>query len=121
MGWVSQRMTVARKIWERPWVKLTLGIWSVLASYDLFVSQLLPKRWAEKAPKLRDLIAETSGWLPVWGWVLILMAILLVALLEYAVWRANPVKNRMVMLDGGASPPAPAPTVHRDVSLLDAI
>jgi hypothetical protein len=122
MGWLFQRIKVARKVLDRRWVKIALGLWPILASYDLFVSQLLPEPWADRAPKMRDIIAETSGWLPWWGWVLILLGIVIAALLEYAVWRTHPNKRL------GVKPPQKAETAipidprwSRDISLAGAL
>jgi hypothetical protein len=85
MGWFSERAAVARAILDRKWVKIALGLWTFVASYDLLISQILPERWADKAPKVRDLVAETSGWLPLWGWLLVLAAIVVAATFEYSV------------------------------------
>jgi len=39
---------------------------------------------------VRDLIGETSGWLPFWAWLLILAAILVAAMLEYSARKTRP-------------------------------
>jgi len=126
MGWLSQRIEVVRRVLDRRWVKIALGLWPVLASYDLFVSQLLPERWADRAPKMRDILAETSGWLPWWGWVLILMGILIVALFEYAVWRTHQHKRIVVGAEIKPRQKSEAaipidPRWSRDLPLLEAL
>lgn len=93
MGWFSERAFVVRNVLDRRWVKIALGVWPFVASYDLLISQILPERWADKAPKVRDLIGETSGWLPFWAWLLILAAILVTALLEYSVRKTRSDRN----------------------------
>jgi hypothetical protein len=85
MSWISERAEMARKIFWRSWVKVFLGAWSVLAIYDLLVSQIVPTFLADRAPKLRDVLAETGGWLPVQIWLLVLAAVLIVQLFEFAV------------------------------------
>jgi hypothetical protein len=85
-----KRIAVARKIADRLWVKIVLGIWAVIAFYDTLVSQFFPDSWAKKAPKMRELIAETSGWLSWWEWLLILAGIISVACFEYAVRKTAP-------------------------------
>src|ERR1035437_2465984 len=93
MSWFSERALVVRNVLDRRWVKIALGVWPFVASYDLLISQILPERWADKAPKVRDLIGETSGWLPFWAWLLILAAILVAAMLEYSVRKTRPDRN----------------------------
>src|SRR5205807_3833707 len=56
-----------------------------IAFYDTLVSQFFPEKLAQKAPKIRELISETSGWLPWWGWLLVLSGIIACASFEYAV------------------------------------
>jgi hypothetical protein len=89
MGSFRERVISARKIFGRPWVRLALTIWAFIAFYDTLVSQFFPEALAKKAPKIRELIAETSGWLPWWSWLIIFTAIIAVASFEYAVRKTS--------------------------------
>jgi len=90
MGSLRERAIVARKIFGRRWVKIAVWLWAGIAFYDTLVSQFFTERWAKKAPKMRELIAETSGWLSWWGWLLILAAIIAIACFEYAFRKTGP-------------------------------
>jgi hypothetical protein len=98
MDWLRRRFEVARKIADRRWVKITLAIYAGIAFYDLFVSQFVPESWAKRFPKMHELIASTSGWLPLWGWLLILAGIVAVACFEYAVRRSSPKRTAVVSI-----------------------
>jgi hypothetical protein len=85
---LKERLAVLRQIFNHRWVKVALGLWVWVATYDTFVSQVVPEDLAQKAPKLRGVIAMTSGWLPWWGWLLVLAALIVAASFEYAFRRA---------------------------------
>jgi hypothetical protein len=89
MAWLRRRLEVARQIADRWWVKLALGIYGFLAFYDLAVSQFVPESLAKRFPKMHEIIAVTTGWLPIEGWLLILAGIIAVACFEYAVRKGS--------------------------------
>jgi len=74
-----------RKIERQPWVKWALGASTLLSTYDLWLSQLVPEKWAKNFPKAWEVAVMTGGWIPWWGWLLILAAILVVSSFEYAI------------------------------------
>jgi hypothetical protein len=89
MDWIRERWRIVRNIFERRWVKIGVAVWAVVGTYDTFISQFVPESWAQKFPKMHEIIAATSGWLPLWGWLLILAGIIIAALLEYAVRKSR--------------------------------
>lgn len=90
MNWLRERFGIARNIAQRRWVKVALLGWGLIAAYDTFVSQFVPESVSNRFPKIRELIAVTSGWLPWWGWLLCLAAIIAGACFEYAVRKSRP-------------------------------
>ncbi len=61
----------------RPWiVRVPLGIWATVASYDGISNQM---GW----PKIPELWGMTGSPLPWWGWLLVAQGILVLALFEY--------------------------------------
>ncbi len=78
------RWGVVAGMCRRPWVRVALIIWAFFGAYDIFVSQFLSSGTAEKFPRLYDLVVMTSGFLPWWGWLLVLAAIFVAASIEYA-------------------------------------
>lgn len=61
-------------------------LWAAIAVYDLLLSQFMPLFWADRFPRVRDVI--DGGWLSFSTWLLILAAILVVASFEYALRRS---------------------------------
>ncbi len=90
MRWLNERIAVIAKIAERRWVRIALGLWAVIAFYDAALSQFMPESVAKKFPKMYELIAVTSGWLPYWGWALLLAGIFVAASIEFALRRTRP-------------------------------
>src|SRR5712691_11765713 len=84
-----KRIGIARKILARRWVSVALQLWGLAAAYDTLVSQFFPETLAKRAPKIRELIEGSSGWLPWWGWCLLLAGIISIACFEYAVRRSG--------------------------------
>lgn len=82
-GFAARRRKI-HEILDHRWVKIALKVWLIIASYDTALSQIIPASWSERSPKVREIVAMTSGWLPLWGWLLILAAILVAASSEYA-------------------------------------
>lgn len=76
------------------WWKAACAAWAAVATYDLALSQVIPLRWADEFPRVRDVI--DGGWLPLWAWLLVLAAIIVAASLEYA-YRRTPT----ALLSGG--------------------
>ena len=104
VGSLKDRLELAKKIIDHPAIRVALLIWAIIAAYDTFSSQILPETLAKKAPKVREVIVMTSGWLPFWVWLLLLAAILIFASLEFALRRTNKIDTA-----GGK-------VVHRKVS-----
>jgi hypothetical protein len=82
---LRERVAVARKIFDRRWVKIALVTWGLIAAYDTFLSQFVPEPLAKRFPKMHELITAWSGWLPGWAWLLIPAGIIALACFEYAV------------------------------------
>jgi hypothetical protein len=81
---LRDRLQTIRRIFDRRWVKITLGVWALIAAYDTFSHQVVPEKYAQKLPRVWDAVAVTSGWLTWWQWSLVLAAILVLASFEYA-------------------------------------
>jgi hypothetical protein len=81
---IVHRLAFLRGILRPAWLRVALPIWGVLTFYDTLSSQILPEHLARQAPKLREIVATTSGYLPLGAWLLILAAMLTIASLEYA-------------------------------------
>lgn len=90
---IQSRVVIVRRIWGHAWVRLALWVWAAIATYDTALSQIIPTSWGQHAPKIREFIAVTSGWLPFWGWLLILAAIVVTASLEYAFRMASDARS----------------------------
>jgi hypothetical protein len=81
----DQYIALSRKIQQSWWVRWALGIWASIAIYDLLLSQYIPAEFSKKAPKAWEVALIAGGLLPWWGWLLILAAIVIVALVQYLV------------------------------------
>jgi hypothetical protein len=90
---IKDRIEVVRKILDRRRVKAALVVWGIIATYDTLLSQFVPEPVAKRFPKIYDLLEATSGWLPWWGWALILAAILTMASFEYAHRQTMPLEK----------------------------
>ncbi len=84
--WGRHAWIVLQGIFGTWWWKASIYFWSVIASYDLVLSQVVPLYWTDRFPKVRDVI--DGGWLPFWGWLLILAAIVVAASFDFACRRA---------------------------------
>jgi hypothetical protein len=84
----ASRWELARKILNHRWVSWALCLWAIIAAYDTALSQVIPASWGDRFPKVREMVAVTSGFLPFWVWLLILAALLVLASLEYAFRRS---------------------------------
>jgi hypothetical protein len=78
------RLAFLRGVIRPLWVRVAVPAWGIVAFYDTLSSQLFTEWLTKHAPKLREIITMTSSFLPVWGWLLILAAILVIASFEYA-------------------------------------
>jgi hypothetical protein len=58
---------IFRAVFAQRWLKWAGGIWFLLGTYDLVLSQFIPKDWAEESPKAYEVISTTYGWLPWWA------------------------------------------------------
>lgn len=83
------RLVIAKRVWDQRWVKVLLALWSVICIYDTALSQIIPESLGNRFPKVRGVIAMTSGWLPFWAWLLVSAAILVFAAFEYAFRRST--------------------------------
>jgi hypothetical protein len=85
---IKQRLELVRDMAERPWFRAILLFWAVLGTWDLAVSQLVPESLGKEAPKFYQvliwLLTMTSGWIPLWGWLAIGAALLVIGSLEFA-------------------------------------
>lgn len=97
---IRLRLDQARQVWGRPWVRRTLGGWAAICIYDTAGSQFLPPSWQSKRPTAYTVIEMTTGWLPLWLWLLIGALIAVVASLEYA----HRVQRRVTVPNGGERP-----------------
>src|SRR4051794_28283519 len=88
--WIRSRLEVLRRILAARWVRASLAIWAVVCNYDTSLSQLIPESIGTRLPRVRDAVAMTSGFLSIWGWLLVLAGIVTAACLEYAYRRAQP-------------------------------
>ncbi len=70
---------------ESRWYKWVAASVAALSFYDLAVSQVLPTVLADKLPKLRDVIAMSTGFLPWWGWLICFLVVTLIAVSEHAI------------------------------------
>jgi uncharacterized membrane protein len=71
-------------------VKIALGIliviWAVIGNWDLFLSELMPARWAEnRSWRVIDVVEKTTGYFPWWVWLIVGTLIVVAASLAYAV------------------------------------
>lgn len=77
------RARILQRAVQRTWVQWLIILWTIVSAYDLFGSQLLPESVSQNLPKVREMIAATSGYLPWWGWAFIGMALVTTACVEY--------------------------------------
>lgn len=70
------------------WFRLACFFVTAIGLWDLLGAQILPPTWAEKMPKVREFVAMTTGWIPLWGWTFILLLTLTALAFEFA-YRAN--------------------------------
>lgn len=85
MGRIKQYIKAFRKAENSTWVKWFLSIWTIAAIYDLLLSQFIPDEFSKTAPKAWQVAVMTGHILPIWGWLLILAVIVIVALLEQVI------------------------------------
>src|SRR5580658_9472094 len=78
------RLGFFRSLVKSSWVRIALPIWAFVATYDTFISEALPPSWSEKAPKLYGAIEMTSHLIPWYGWIIILLSMMVLALFEFA-------------------------------------
>ncbi len=76
------RFLFGKVYFERGWVRVVLLFLTLVSLYDLFGAQLISKAQAEKMPRLFDLITRTTGWVPWFWWVIIILSVVIVALFE---------------------------------------
>ena len=81
---LRERLRLLRDALDRPWVWAAWVLWVLIGIYDTVGSQLLPKAIRDRVPSIYEVVSVTSGWLPLWGWALLGMAIIVAAAVEYA-------------------------------------
>jgi hypothetical protein len=96
------------------WVRILSPLILFIGAYDSVVTQLVPKEQAEKFPKIYSVVSMTTGFLPWWGWVLVLAAIFVIATVEYEV-RQSRIKSRINL----SSPPAQSSVPFPDMPIHD--
>ena len=90
----NAHLETLRIVWQRPWARRVITVWTLLSTYDLLLSQVVPTPWAENAPRIRDFIHKTSGWFPFWWWLLVLPTIFL----TISLLLASPTSTRSLSL-----------------------
>lgn len=80
----ESRLSTLREVWASKIVKLLVGAWALVASYDGVSSQF-------ELPKLGKVVGMSGNLLPWWGWLLILQAIFVYGLFEYVRRLQSPV------------------------------
>jgi hypothetical protein len=78
------RLETAREIFSRPWTKWPIRIWIAIGAWDLVLAELVPEQLAGKLPRVYRVVEMTSGWLSPSSWLLIGMAIAVLASFEFA-------------------------------------
>jgi hypothetical protein len=84
---VKQRLDLAKEMFRRPMFRNILLVWAAISVWDTFVSEMLPENIAANAPRVYKVafwtLAITSGWMSLWGWLMIGMALLVVGSIEF--------------------------------------
>lgn len=96
---IESRFEVFRAMVKRPWVSVVGAIIFALGLYDLVVAQILPLGWAVMLPRLYDIGEGAYGWLPWWGWLLLVMGLITTASVEYT-FRLRKTEKDCVQEDG---------------------
>ena len=71
-------------VMQSRFARIVFTIFGVVAAWDTFGSQLMPPAVREKWPTAYDLAAKTTGFFPLWVWVVVGAAILIAFTIEYA-------------------------------------
>lgn len=101
---IFQRFPTIGGIFNSRIFKIAFSAWAVLGTYDLMISQIIPEKFSDRFPRLRDAVEASSGIFPIWIWVLFLAIIVMLGGVEYA-HRANKRYGRPH--DSGAYGPVP--------------
>lgn len=78
-----------QQLFENGWKKTILALWAGIGSYDLLGSQLLPEEWAKKMPRIWKFISETSGFLSLQTWLIILLTLVTIFSVEHTYRRSR--------------------------------
>ncbi len=85
---IRHRLDLAKEMFRRPWFRRLLVIWAAISTWDTFISQMLPEKVAANAPRVHKvifgLLDMTSGWVSLWGWLLVGAALVVVSSIEFA-------------------------------------
>lgn len=85
MGKVNQYLLYSRIIQEKLWFKIAIYFWCIVSIYDQLLSQFIPEKISQHAPKAWEVTIMMGNLLPFWGWLLILAAILVFASFEFGI------------------------------------
>ena len=69
---------------DRPVPIIVLGLFTIVAAWDAFVAQFLPKECADELPTVYDVAIMTGGLLPWYWWVIVGLTLLLGIVFEYS-------------------------------------
>lgn len=78
MNRVSRYQASFVEISKRWWFRLLLLVWTLIGTYDLVLSQIIPPDFSKNFPKMWQL----GSLLPWWKWLLVFFVIVIIALIE---------------------------------------
>lgn len=100
MRWIG----VLWKAQTRTWPAVLWALLALVGTWDSVGAQLVPGSVGKKWPRIYDLVATMSGFLPLWGWVIIALALALFVTAELALRQGK----QHVKLVAPSAPVAPA-------------
>lgn len=115
---------------KRPVPRRLLYLWVAVTIWDTIVAQLIPKSWAQRAPRVYEVVEMTTGFLPIWVWLVVGMIIIAAAAIEFGYRRSLSGIARAARADSTAGNVSPrveselSPTgqaISRDVSVEEAM
>ena len=82
---LQQRLSTLKRIYKRRrWYKFALLAWGLIGFYAMVGDQFVPESLSKSWPRLYDVIAMTTGWLPWLAWLCIAAVGVAIAAVEYA-------------------------------------
>lgn len=82
--WFKDRYSYSPAALDRPVPIIVLGLFTIVAAWDAFVAQFLPKECADELPTVYDVAIMTGGLLPWYWWVIVGLTLLLGIVFEYS-------------------------------------